>query len=155
MNKRLLAMVTAGALIAAMMAFGSASAARQAAPDQVVHGSTETVKVRSVGGSGVAGEAVFSYNVKARLTTVRLAVRHLKVGSIHPAAIRSGRCGQNGAILYPFAGGSIHAGAGGMASAVVRFKETYVGRLLYVGVQQGPGAMTRTGRRVIACGNVM
>lgn len=92
----------------------------------------KTVTLRAVGRSGVAGQAVFSYDVKTRLTTVRLTVRRLRAGSAHPASVRSGRCGQNGAILSAFHGGVVRAGKNGVATATATLKGPYAGRQLFV-----------------------
>jgi len=156
MNKHGVAMIAAGALVAGMLLApgGGAGATQRPAMDQAVRLLTKTVTIGAVSKSGVTGHAVFSYNPQARLTTVRLTVRHLTANSMHPAAVRSGHCGQNGAILYPFGKGYVRAGKNGSAVATTTFRQSYVGRQLYVGIQQGPDAMTRTGRRVIACGNL-
>jgi len=155
MNNRFVTMTAAGALVVGMMLPDAASAAQRPAIEQTVRLSTKTVTIGAISKSGVTGHATFSYNPQTRLTTVRLTVWRLTVNSVHPAAIRSGHCGQNGAILYPFGKGYVRAGKNGSAVATTTFKQSYAGRQLYVGIQQGPSAVTRTGRRTIACGNLM
>jgi hypothetical protein len=120
------------------MAIGTASAAHAGK-------TTETVQLHAVGGSGVTGTALFTYNGKT--TTVKLTVRHLKAMSVHPAHVHVGPCSNHGAILYPFP--NVRAGRNGIGVVSTSFAGPYAGKHWSVNVHVSPADFT-----VIACGNV-
>ena len=106
---------------------------------------TETVQLRSMGRSGVTGTALFTYD--GTTTTVKLTVRHLKAGSVHPAHVHVARCSNPGAILYPFP--NVHAGKNGIGVVRTSFPGPFTGKGWSVNVHVSPDALT-----VISCGNV-
>ena len=147
MMRRISALVLAGGLVAGGMSVGSASAASR--PGAMM---TQTIMLHQVGNSKVTGTAKFTYNPSAKMTTVLLTVRGLKPGSIHPAHIHVGRCGGNGAVIYPFS--VIKARSNGMGVATTKFRGTFQHKMWYINVHQGPGLAGKQ-FTVISCANVM
>jgi hypothetical protein len=98
-----------------------------------------------MGGSGVTGTAVFTYN--GTTTTVKLTVRHLKASSVHPAHVHVASCSNPGAILHPFP--DVHAGRNGIGVAKTSFTGPFTGKHWSVNVHVSPTDLT-----VISCGNV-
>jgi hypothetical protein len=129
------------AAIVSAMAAGTAAAAPVGKPLK-----TETVRLHSMGNSGVTGTALFRYNGKT--TRVKLTVRHLRAMSLHPAHIHLGRCSKMGAILHPFP--VIHAGRNGIGVVRTSFAGPFSGKDWSVNVHVSPANLA-----VIACGNVM
>jgi Cu/Zn superoxide dismutase len=135
MIKYLLALAIVGS-----MAIGTASAAPAGKAKK-----TETVPLHSMGGSGVTGTALFSYD--GTTTTVKLTVRHLKAGSVHAAHVHVARCSNPGHILYPFP--DVHAGRNGIGVASTSLTGPFAGKGWSVNVH-----VSTTNLTVIACGNV-
>ena len=135
MIKYILALAIVGSI-----AIGTASAAPAGKGKK-----TETVQLRSMGKSGVTGTAVFTYD--GTTTTVKLTVRHLKAGSLHPAHVHVARCSNPGAILYPFP--NVHAGKNGIGVVRTSFPGPFTGKGWSVNVHVSPDDLT-----VISCGNV-
>jgi hypothetical protein len=126
--------------IVGSMAIGTASAAPAGKGKK-----TETVQLRSMGRSGVTGTALFTYN--GTRTTVKLTVRHLKAGSMHPAHVHVARCSNPGAILYPFP--NIRAGRNGIGVVRTSFAGPFTGKGWSVNVHISPANLA-----VISCGDV-
>jgi hypothetical protein len=126
--------------IVGSMAIGTASAAPIGKGTK-----TETVQLRAMGGSGVTGTAVFTYN--GTTTTVKLTVRHLKAKSVHPAHVHVASCSNPGAILHPFP--NVHAGRNGIGVVRTSFAGPFTGKGWSVNVHVSPSDLT-----VISCGNV-
>jgi hypothetical protein len=126
--------------IVGSMAIGTASAAPAGKAKK-----TETVQLQAMGGSGVTGTAVFTYN--GTTTTVKLTVMHLKARSVHPAHIHVASCSNPGAILHPFS--NVHAGRNGIGVASTSFAGPFAGKGWSVNVH-----VSTTNLTVISCGNV-
>jgi Cu/Zn superoxide dismutase len=133
--KYILALVIVGS-----MAIGTASAAPAGKSKK-----TETVQLHSMGGSRVTGTAVFTYD--GTTTTVKLSVKHLKAGSVHPAHVHVAGCSNPGRILYPFP--DVHAGRNGSGVVRTSFAGPFTGKGWSVNVHVSPDDLT-----VISCGNV-
>jgi hypothetical protein len=98
-----------------------------------------------MGGSGVTGTALFTYN--GRTTTVKLTVSHLKAGSVHAAHIHVAPCSNPGRILHPFP--NVHAGRNGIGVVRTSFPGAFAGKHWSINVH-----VSATNLAVIACGNV-
>jgi hypothetical protein len=126
--------------IVGSMAIGTASAAPAGKGL-----TTETVALHAMGGSGVTGTALFTYN--GRTTKVKLTVMHLKARSVHPAHVHVASCSNPGRILYPFP--NVHAGRNGIGVVSTSFAGPFTGKGWSVNVHVSPKDLT-----VISCGNV-
>src|SRR5947209_17773232 len=87
MKRRILAVLGASVLLSSGALAGTAGAANRQSAGMTTH----TISLKPLGGSGVTGTAVFTYNPKAKITSVKLTVKHLKAKSVHPAHIHTGR----------------------------------------------------------------
>lgn len=121
----------------------------------------QIVPIRPLGGSGVSGSALFSYDAASGRTTVLLSVRHLQPGTVHPVHIHAGsNCTANRPILANFVPldgmGMMGMGLRADASGTIRGRTTLVGpfagQTWHINVHTGPDLATMAQFRVLACG---
>jgi hypothetical protein len=121
---------------------------------------TRTVLLHPLGRSGVTGQAVFRYNAATGLTSVALAVWHLRPHTVHPVHIHAGsNCTVNRPILYTFVplhgmgmGMGLQADSTGTLRGRTTFAGSFVGQTWHINVHTGPGLATMAQFRVLACG---
>ena len=123
-----------------------------------------TIQIHPLGGSGVSGSALFSYNAVSGRTTVLLTVQHLQPGTVHPVHIHAGsNCTANRPILATFmplngmdmmgmAGMGLRADSSGTVRGRITVAGSFVGQTWHINVHTGPGLATMAQFRVLACG---
>lgn len=130
--------------------------------------SRQTVLLHPLGGSGVSGSALVSYNAASGQTTILLTVRHLRPGTVHPVHLHAGSdCTANRPIIATFVplNGMSMTGMTSMSNMMalranstgtLRGRTTVIGslqgRTWHINVHTGPGLGTMTQFRVLACG---
>jgi hypothetical protein len=78
---------------------------------------------------------------------------HLEPGSVHPAHIHLGKCGDNGPVAVPLT--SVKAEPNGTGTSTTTVKAApYLHKQAYINVHYGPG-LKLTQFTVISCANVM
>jgi plastocyanin len=119
-----------------------------------------TVLLHPLGGSGVSGTAVFSYNAASRRTTILVTVQHLRPGSVHPVHIHAGsNCTANRPILATFVplsgmgmmGMGLRADGRGTLRGRATLSGSFLGQTWHINVHTGPGLATMAQFRVLAC----
>ena len=145
MIKRFSAVLVLGALFAGSLAVAPSHAAKHtnaAMPMSVMLGAQAF--------SGVTGTATLSY--AAGMTTVKVTVKHVEAGSMHPAHIHAGgSCTANGAVIGALT--TLKANNAGIATSTTMLKGDFTTKSAYINVHLGPG-LALTQFTVLACGVV-
>jgi hypothetical protein len=112
---------------------------------------TMQVTMKAQAFSGVTGSATLTYSAATKSTTVKLTVKHLMAGTLHPAHIHAGTCSVNGAVLAALT--SVKAGMNGIGTSTTVVPGSFSGKQVYINVHLGPG-LALTGYTVLACGQI-
>jgi CHRD domain len=147
MKRKTLALLALGALLAGSVATLPASAMTHSqAGMTVLH-----VPLHMQAFSGVTGSATVTYNAATNMTTVKVTVKGLEPGSLHPEHIHAGNCSSNGAVLWPL--NTIKANAMNTGTATTTFKGSAMNKADHINVHLGPG-LALTQFTVLACGQL-
>jgi hypothetical protein len=109
------------------------------------------VQLRAQAFSGVSGTATLTFNASTGMTTVKVSVKNLEPGSVHPSHIHAGKCSSNGPVIAGL--NSVKANKAGVGTVTTIIKGSFVGKHAYVNVHLGPG-LALTQYTVLACGEL-
>jgi hypothetical protein len=109
------------------------------------------VQLRAQAFSGVTGNATLTFNAGTGMTTVKVTVKNLEPGSVHPSHIHAGVCSSNGPVIAGL--NNVKANAAGVGTATTVIKGSFVGKKAYVNVHLGP-ALALTQYTVLSCGEL-
>jgi hypothetical protein len=137
--------------IAALLGAGIAAAPADTMTHATAAASVMHVQLRAQAFSGVSGTATLSYDAGTGMTTVKVSVKNLEPGSIHPSHIHAGKCSSNGPVLVGL--NSVKANAAGIGTATTVIKGSFASKQAYVNVHLGPG-LSLTQYTVLACGEL-
>jgi Cu/Zn superoxide dismutase len=146
MIKRIVAAVAVGAVVVS----GAVSAQAAQGTQATRLSATESITLRTEGGSMARGTAVLSYSILSRETKVVLHVTGLSRGT-HLAHIHVGAsCTSNGSIKYPL--NSLRSmGVRSWDTSTTMVHTNVLHRALYINVH----GTTRSVLKVVACGALM
>ncbi|GAC1395337.1 MAG: hypothetical protein NVSMB65_14380 [Chloroflexota bacterium] len=162
MHRRMLPLLTLGALIIVSLSAPAAGAASKPIRQTIMHANAamspgmwtwERITLYARPSRAIVGSVSFVYSWQTGMTTATVTVMGMAPGSTHPAHIHLGRCDTNGPVLVPFP--PIHVGLHGMGTTSAMFRGGFAHKMWYVNVHRGPGMMTMTQAMPIACGNVL
>ncbi len=147
MKRKVLAVLA----IAAMVGGGFAAAPAGTMAHGTAAASTMHVQLRAQAFSGVSGTATLTFNASTGMTTVKVSVKNLEPGSVHPSHIHAGKCSSNGPVIAGL--NSVKANKAGVGTVTTVIKGSFVGKHAYVNVHLGPG-LALTQYTVLACGEL-
>jgi hypothetical protein len=147
MKKLIIATIAIAAMVGGSVAVAPTHAMNHgSAAASVMH-----VQLRAQAFSGVAGKATLTYNAGTGMTTVKVTVKNLEPGSVHPSHIHAGVCASNGPVIAAL--NNVKANAAGVGTATTVVKGSFVGKKAYVNVHLGP-ALALTQYTVLTCGEL-
>jgi hypothetical protein len=143
--------VLATLAIAALLVGGIAAAPADAMTHGNAAASVMHVQLHAQAFSGVSGTATLTYDAGTGMTTVKVSVKNLEPGSIHPSHIHAGKCTTNGPVIAGL--NNVKANAAGVGTATTVIKGSFASKQAYVNVHLGPG-LSLTQYTVLACGEL-
>lgn len=147
MKKNIFAALAIAALVGGAVAVAPSHAMTQAnAAASVMH-----VQLRTQAFSGVTGNATLTFNAGTGMTTVKVTVKNLEPGSVHPSHIHAGVCSSNGPVIAGL--NNVKANAAGVGTVTTVIKGSFAGKKAYVNVHLGP-ALALTQYTVLSCGEL-
>ena len=145
MIKRFSAVLVLGALLTGSLAVAPSHAAKHANAAMPM-----SVMLAAQAFSGVTGTATLSY--AAGMTTVKVTIKHVAAGSVHPAHIHAGAsCSVAGPVIGAL--NPLQANNAGIATSTTMLKGDFTTKAAYINVHLGPG-LALTQFTVLACGVV-
>ena len=145
MIKGFSAVLVLGALLTGSLAVAPGHAAKHANAAMPM-----SVMLAAQAFSGVTGTATLSY--AAGVTTVKVTIKHVAAGSLHPAHIHAGgSCSVAGPVIGALT--PLQANNAGIATSTTPLKGDFTTKAAYINIHLGP-TLALTQFTVLACGVV-